>query len=303
MKVAAWIYPSFPATNVPQWLETYSPDVISVELFTLNERGLQLITDPVNGFTPGNMAIYRKIPEVYTTLSCKNMDAMRRLYASPGRVITRLVNFCVRNKLAGVDVNFENFRSWTVEDYSGFKNFIRRLGAALHRHGLKLCVVGPTWYFNPRDGNPFVFKYEELVEIREIDTITVMKYDVQFDLGAGTSITPLEWGRYWLDYLVEVVGLEKLCVGLPNYSYTGKEGEWDITLLTMDQVRERGIYEGAVRNEDGELVKRYGDGMVCVINDAKSLEMKVDLVKSFGVDKISLWHGGGGNAGIDKWSL
>jgi len=301
-KYHAWIYPGAPATNASNEYKVNKIDVLRVEYFTINENGGldMLLENPrdlegtCNAFSQHNIAdIKAYSSEQLVTISCGNIESLRKLFTTPTHVIRTLNAFVNQWNLTGIDIDFEGIGSWTNVDYTSFKQFIKQLGDLLHIYHKKLAVCTPVWSNVPPNRlPPFQFNYNDFISL-PIDYVTPMIYDYQFDMGAGTPVQPIAWVKEWIQFLLPLFGKDKLVIGIPSYGYTGTLGLWDIKIQTKEQIIAAGKYDVNKRSvDDMEIINIVGN-KVWVSNDTISLRAKRTTCEKLGITQLSVWHLGG----------
>lgn len=300
LQTMAWIYPGNPACSAStEYADGRAIDILKSEFFTVRGGTLTLLTTTnsgCNGYSPETIARLKQYSkEQYVTISSAStydMDAFFKtalLQNSPD--ITTLVNFVVSNNLAGIELDFEDFSSWTPTSYTNYKQFASVLGTALHNSGKKLMLNAPAISATSEE-SWFLWRYSDFVSL-PVDTIVIMAYDYQFDHGVGSPITPLSWLKNVIAYTTARYPKEKLSIGLPSYGYQGAAGTYRSTILTAAQIKTKPGYLTAARDPaSGELTWKDGNS-VYFYQDATSLRLKRDVVVSAGLNSISIWHLGG----------
>ncbi|KAI9001606.1 glycoside hydrolase superfamily [Gaertneriomyces semiglobifer] len=305
----AWIYPGNPATDVALTYKNKKIDVLKPEYFTIETNGkIKQINEnakdlgsSVNGYSSSNLKDLKQYSkEIYITVSA-GPEGTHNLVSDDKKsqnAINTLVNFVVKEDVTGVDIDFEGFGGWSVQDYKDYKTFLTNLGNALHEKGRKLQLCGPMWT-SSFEYPPFPFwNYADFVDL-PIDQMVPMTYDYHYDQGGGTPVSPLGWLKEWSIKMLALFGPDRLVIGLPSYGYTASVGQWDIKILTLSQIKAQNGYEGGVRDgNSGEVFKIVGN-KVWVSNDQTSLNIKAAVVRSLGVKHLSVWHLGGGNEWFD----
>lgn len=295
----AWIYPYQPAC---QALEEYSDgrkiDILKPEFFTINGGALLLLDDSkvrCNGYSPTFIESLKQhsISQFVTISSASTADMtvfLQQALASDTSIET-LVQFIVTNDVTGIELNFEDFGSWTDKNYTDFKLFVSRIGTALHAEDKQLMVVGPP-IANAVEEKWFHWRYEDFISL-PVDYMVVMGYDYQYDHGPSEPIAPLDWLRDVITWISARYPQSKLTIALPSYGYEGTYGTYQISILTHKQIKLRPGYHTAIRNSrSAEMTWQYGDS-VYFYQDSTSLAKKRDLVASMGIQSISIWHLGG----------
>lgn len=298
MKTMAWIYPGEPACNATnEYADGRAIDVLKAEFFTISNGKLSMLTTGCNSFSKENVAKMKtNSTEQFVTVSASDPSTLNTFLAraiiTPQTDVTTLVNFVVTNNLTGVELDFEGYGSWTPKIYANYKTFIRILGNSLHAKRKKLMIDGPAVSNATEEASWYLWRYADFVDL-PVDSMVVMAYDYQYDYGAGAPITPLNWLKNVTTYIGSKYPKDKITIGLPSYGYQGTIGEYDIKILTRDQMIKLPGYKTAKRDlASGEMSWKAGS-QVYFYQDAKSLEMKRDVVMNLGIASVSIWHLGG----------
>lgn len=300
LRTMAWMYPGSPAcvasTEIADGRVIHT---LKAEFFTISGGYLTLLDTSntrCNGYSPQTIARLKQYStEQFVTVSSANVNDMERFFATAllasSSEITTLVNFVTQNNLTGIELDFEDFSSWTPTAYTNYKLFVTRLGNELRRNGKKLMLDGPAMS-KASEESWFIWRYEDFVSL-PVDHMVVMTYDYQYDYGAGTPVAPLEWIKNVITYTSAHYPKEKLTIGLPSYGYEGTAGSYRMTILTHAQIKTKTGYATAKRDtSSGEMTWRNGT-TVYFYQDTESLRLKRDLVASLGITSISIWHLGG----------
>ncbi|KAK9701442.1 hypothetical protein K7432_011703 [Basidiobolus ranarum] len=299
-KLHASVYYGAPGQDAPETYKKHRIDVLRVQYFNLLNTGhLQRVDedpdnlfDTQNGFSEENVRELKQYSSEQLVTVAGHTAGMRLITKDANNsttAITTLVNFVEEHQLTGIDIDFESYSEWDDEDYTAYKNFIFALGNKLHSIGRKLAICGPVW---TSDHPPFRWRYEDIVSL-PVDYITLMVYDYQCDHGGGQPICPLAWLKRWAGTMTKIIPDNRLVIGIPSYSYSAVEDEYNIQNLTLEQVKEKNGYQGGRRDPSSAEVIKEVDGVMYVINDRHSLNTKRRLLEQLGVKHIAVWHLGG----------
>ena len=305
--LCGFIYPGAPGyssapnctTNPKQMYRDNNIDMLRPQYFSVNANGtLQLISeDPndmdntANGYSAANVADIIKYSSQQLVTVSGNFPNVQQLWNIPTNMntaVSTLTAFVKTNGLTGIDIDFENFSSWSSTDYINFKRFISYLGNALHVLGKKLAICGPTW---DSVKSPFKnWNYADFVSL-PVDYITPMVYDDMWNNSAGTPICPLNWLVTWSKMMLSIFSVDRVIIGIPSYGYIGTVGSYNIKTETYSQII--GKAPGAIRDPNsGEMMLTVGNTCY-VYNDSVSMNMKKAVLIQNGIKIISVWHLGG----------
>ncbi len=297
--VMAWIYPGEPACNATQeFSDGRHIDILKPEFFTINGGSLTLLRQAevgCNGYSPDFVnKIKRYSNQQFITVSSADANDMKSFLATAlndGKAITDLVDFVSKYNLTGIELNFEDFGNWDTQSYADFKKFVTELGNALHNQNKKLMIVGPP-VSNRTEENWYLWRYEDFVNL-PADHMVVMGYDYQFDHGSGNPVAPLDWLSEVISWISNRYPKDKLTIGIPSYGYEGRRGRHDISILTFEQIANKPGFDKANRDERSAEMTWRQSGIFYVYQDSISMQEKINLVKSHGINSVSIWHLGG----------
>jgi hypothetical protein len=221
--------------------------------------------------------------------------------------ITELVNFCKDNNFDGVDLDFEDFASWSPTQYTNFKTFISELGTALHAQGFILSIDAPAIWntaANTESGTGddwdsansqgyYEFTYSDFNSL-PVDKMVIMAYDYQYDYSAGQPNQPLKWLKEILEFARDNINENtiEIVAGLPSAGYSGATSGYSITGRTYDYLAAQTGFSGASRDvASGEIIWANGGTSYALIDDA-AIALKVAQVEAVGIYAYATWHVG-----------
>ena len=86
----------------------------------------------------------------------------------------------------------------------------------------------------------------------------------------------------------------KIVIGLPSYGYQSGLNI-PVNIVTLSQATKNPLFSTLRRDaESNELIAKVGN-RVLVTQDSQSLSEKIKIVDEMGINKVSIWHIGGGN--------
>lgn len=298
--VMAWWYPGEPACDALAEAAQANLQVVKPEYFVIRDGGnFEFMTEETygcNGYSEENIkAVKNLAPEQFVMVSASyapDMDAFLQRDARTGEYTEQLVSFAVDSGFDGVELDFEDFGGWTPDIYERYKDFVTRLGNALHAENKELMVDLPA-VRNGVEEEWYLMRLNELERL-PIDYLVIMAYDYQYDYGIGQPVTPLEWlGQVVKFTTSRVQNDEKIVIGLPSYGYSATKSTNRINIITAEQASKHPLYARAKRDSASmELIATAG-GQVLVYQDADSIQAKIDVVGQNGISKVSIWHLGG----------
>lgn len=301
-KIMGWIYPGSPACSVQNEVtDGRKIDVLKPEYMKLDEEGkLIYLTDEeydCNGYNKKNAQFIKENSNQAIFMVSGRWEGLQPFFKSvelQKKAIEDIVKTIKEIDFDGVEIDFEDFASWSDKDYTSYKNFLKMLGDRLDTQNKLLSIDVPA-IKNDRYQSFYKLKYEDFVDL-PIDYFTIMAYDFQYDEGVGSPVASFDDIRETLEWTQKKFpDKSRTVVGLNNYGYWGNNGEFKMSLGTKEQILKRfkGIESEGKRDEkSGEFIAKKGNQSI-VWSDSESLEKKRELVTSLGYNKISVWHIGG----------
>ena len=215
-------------------------------------------------------------------------------YEERQNLIESIVNKCVKYKLDGVNIDFENMKQ---EDKDMFSRFIIELTPRLKEIGLVTSVDVTA----PDGGETWSLCFDRNVIGNVADYIMFMAYDEYgvYSKEPGTN-AGYNWVKLNLNKFLktEEIQSEKLVLAIPFYTRvwtTNSNGEVSSNTISMKKT-ESVIPEGTDKKWDNDLKQNYveytsgNDKKQIWIEDIKSLKAKVSLVKDNKLAGIGSWQ-------------
>ena len=239
----------------------------------------------------------------YPTLSGMTTPEVHALVSSPTRraqAVRQLTDLVRTEDLTGVDVDLEDFWSWSSTDFTDYLTFLSQLADSLHKAGKRLQVDAP-----PMTRDESWYDYVRVVRAGA-DELVIMAYDEEFDSPPGGTPVPIA-RHQWLQQIVryaqtKVPDPDRLVIALPSYGYSAPAA-FDRDKVTgsvpFSVMRTQPGWSGdpaAVERrrdpESGEI-RWTSDGMLYDYVDSIALNRKLDTITALGVIKVSVWALGG----------
>ena len=226
------------------------------------------------------------------------------------RAISSMVGICQQSHFIGIQFDFENL---SITDRDAYTRFYREAAEALHQGGYLISVAvvhrpeelpGPTRYFkwlfkNWRGG----YDIKALADIG--DFISVMTYSQHTRRTTPGPNAGIPWVRQVIEYFLSEVPAEKLSLGIPfgsQHWYTAQDDEkyflnaraWSDN---VDYTRARGLIERnnatLTWNEQQQVNYTFFDNgglfEYIFLEDARSFQAKLDLMKKYKLRGFSAW--------------
>src|SRR5450755_255406 len=223
--IQAWVYPGDPACSAStEMADGRTIDTLKPQYFTLNDSGtLTQITSGCNSYSVENAALVKAHSrQQFVTISgsIAGIGQLANSHALVSTFALTLTAFLNTTHFTGIELDIEDYSSWTPAQYTSYKNVVTVLGDALHAGGYQLMLDGPV-IFNATYQGYYQWKYEDFNAL-PVDHLVSMCYDLQYDNGAGTpvaSFADITGCCNWM--LREVSDHSKIIIGLNSYGYHG----------------------------------------------------------------------------------
>jgi hypothetical protein len=183
----------------------------------------------------------------------------------------------------GLQIDFENIPARAGDS---FHSFLAELRAAL---GNKMFTIALPARF--RKINDDVFDYAKITPM--VDRVLVMAYDEHWSTSAPGPIASLSWCKRVADYSLNVIGKEKLIMGLPFYGRAwGSPNPSQAYLYTGIEriINENDVAE--IRRENGIPVFEYKVPVSVKVyyDDEYSLSARMEMYRAMGIAAIGFWR-------------
>lgn len=286
MDYDAWIYPD--AAGAMQAVAQHTDlHAVKAEYMHVEDDGsitqINQSQEYPNGYSPQNAQIIRQHSEgQYITISGATEGTEQAMQNS--RTIPQIVDFADKINFS-VELDWEDFGSWTPEYYQQYKSFVSTLAQQLHSKGQRLMIDGPPIH-DASSQSWYQWKYEELAPL--VDYVVMMIYDNQYDTGAGNAIAPQDWSLDCMQWLKDKAG-DRGIAGIAAYGYSSQNGR--IAVNTSDAIKRRAnVHADALptRNAAGELVVN-NDGSFYDYADAQTMQARLKQVQDSGLTRLSVW--------------
>lgn len=215
-------------------------------------------------------------------------------YTARQELIEDIIDNCVRYKLDGINIDFENMKQ---EDKDLYSRFIIELTPRLKEIGMVTSVDVTA----PDGGETWSMCFDRNVIGNVADYIVFMAYD---EYGASSTTAGTTAGYNWVKLSLnkflttEEIKPEKIILAIPLYSRVwttdvdGKVTNNTISMKKIDSV----IPEGTEKQWDNDLKQNYveykekNNKKQIWIEDIDSLKEKVSLIKENNLAGVGSWQ-------------
>ncbi|WP_240842883.1 glycosyl hydrolase family 18 protein [Acidaminobacter sp. JC074] len=218
-------------------------------------------------------------------------------------LIDKLLNLYVDNGFEGINIDFENIYK---ADKDKLSQFIAELTAAFHQKGI-LVSMDVTF---PGGSDNWSKCYDHYELGQWLDYMVVMSYDEHWGSSpVSGSVASLNWLDKNFATLTQMVDSDKLIMGIPFYMRVWFERPHPdqvnrmkvtsdaITMHKMESILSSGDYnilwdENAAQNYISFIDPKDNAVKKIWIEDAESLQYKVEMVHKYGLKGIAAWRRG-----------
>lgn len=315
MQRQTWLYPSGTGDSECTAKKEYADDrvkngALKPEYWSVNSDGsvsLETTAGGVcNAYSAADVADLKAHSAFqYPTVSGMTTADVHALVSSATKrknAVSQLTSLVVSAGVTGVDVDLEDYWSWSAADFGHYKTFLGQLASALHAQGKRLQVDAPAM---TEDASFYDYA---AVSATGVDELVIMAYDEEFDTAPGDRclpVTPYAWLRHVTRYAQsKVPDPSRLVIGLPSYGFSAPD-PCDTDGITgniqfSDMRRSPGFSTDpatvkARRDASSGEIRWTSGGTLYDYVDSVSLDAKLAVLKTLGVTKVSVWSLGGGN--------
>ncbi len=226
------------------------------------------------------------------------------------RAVAASAEVCRRYKLDGIQVDFENLH---INDRDAFTRFYRSLAEALHRDGCKVSIAvvhrpdelaGPSaydrWMLETWRGG---YDLRALAEAG--DFVTLMSYSEHTRRTPPGPSAAIDWVRQVAEYCLKFVPAEKLSLGIPTGAQRWYVSQEDRIQPELARSYSQGLsYAWALHeleahnapllwNDQYKAAYGFfpsgGTWQWIFVEDARTFQAKLDLVRQLGLRGYSVW--------------
>lgn len=225
-------------------------------------------------------------------------DLAATIFRNPGlqeKLITNLLETMGVKEYVGVNFDFEYVYP---EDRENYNAFLRRVVERLHQEGFLVSTALAPKESGEQQGLLYeAHDYEAHGNI--VDFVIVMTYEWGYAGGRPWAIAPINKVRSVLDYAVTVIPRDKIMMGMPLYGRDWKipwvEGTIARTISPRDALQLANQYGVSIQYNEtyqSPFFRYYdetGQQHEVWFEDARSVQVKYDTIKEYGLRGASYW--------------
>jgi spore germination protein YaaH len=216
------------------------------------------------------------------------------------RHVAAIVDLVRSHGWDGIDIDYESLPATARDAYSGF---VRDLAIALHAVHARLSVT-----LHPKTSEPGSWRGAQAQDWRSIgasaDQVRVMAYDHATSDSSPGPIAPQGWVDEVLRLAVAAMPRGRVVLGLATYGYDWPAGAPGTSLQWVD-VQALAAARGARQHWDAatqspwlKYIDDHGRHHTVWFENARSLALKLDTVRRYGIAGVVVWRLGGEDPGI-----
>lgn len=199
------------------------------------------------------------------------------------KLIREIHNIVEKEKLDGIDIDFEHPRS--REDAANLATFMKELNKTLEKKVLSIAVSAKVHSIAGTELNNVMY---DVNMFEHMDHVNIMAYDGQWDGEYNAAnLSPFEYNENIISYWTKLfdshkISREKLVLGIPSY---GQPEDPNIK-----QVSYAAIIENHSENAKKDTVQM--NGTTYHYNGLATVQKKTDLAMNNGLGGMMLWEVG-----------
>lgn len=274
-------------------------NVVSPSFFSLkNTEGVQIIDNASRGgaqYINWAKANNYKIWAMFSNNSMKETTSkILNDYQLRTQMIDKIVEFAVKYKLDGINVDFENMN---MSDKDVYTRFIIELAPRLREYGIVTSVDVTA----PDGSENWSLCYDRDAIANAADYLVFMAYD---QYGTSSTSAGTTAGHDWVEANIkkfigqEAVAKEKIILGMPLYTRlwkTDANGKVTSTVVNMNQVNNK-IPSDATKTWNEDTKQYYIEYDVenvkyqMWVEDVNSIKEKLKLIKQYELAGGAFWE-------------
>ncbi|MDD5006252.1 MAG: glycosyl hydrolase family 18 protein [Candidatus Omnitrophica bacterium] len=205
--------------------------------------------------------------------------------------IQRLMEIIKETNADGIDIDYENMYT---EDNELFALFIRELADTLHGENKTLIVTVQQKIEDHRKSWAGTVNWRQIAKYA--DRVTIMCYNYSSKVSRPGPICPAFWLIDIIEFAKSQIPLEKISIALGFYGYDWSKGE--ANTVNFRQAKALAESNNTKINWDKKSQSPYfsyskdGAGHVVWFENEQSMAKKIQILRKYKIQSISLWHMG-----------
>lgn len=235
------------------------------------------------------LQVWAMVENVSTQESVKNLNTKTLMSSTSTRkkLIANLMKEADTYGFDGFNLDFESLKAEAGPHYV---EFIRELSVSCRQKGLVLSVDN----YVPSAYTAFYNRREQGIVA---DYVIVMGYDEHYAGGEAGSVASISYVKSGIENTLKEVPKEKVINAVPFYTrvWTVKDGKTTSKALGIKDARQWVEDNHVKLTWDDDLGQYYGStvnskGEQSIwMEDSRSLALKIDLIKQFGLAGVACW--------------
>jgi spore germination protein YaaH len=230
-------------------------------------------------------------------------ELVSRLIADPQRRaahVATIVELVRAGGWPGIDIDYE---SLPAASRASYRTFVAELARALHRLPARLSVT-----VHAKTAEPGEWSGAQAQDWRAIgaaaDEVRVMAYDYSSAGSPPGPIAPRAWVEKVVKLAATLIPRDRVALGLPTYGYDWTGGAGGAPVQWADVAALAGSTGAQPQWDAGSSSPwlRYHDGRgrqhTVWYEDARSLAVKLEVARRYGLTRVVLWRLGGEDPAI-----
>ena len=216
--------------------------------------------------------------------------------------INNLLSIIRNNGYKGVNVDIEGVYYC---DRSYYTAFMSEVYAALNPLGYTVSASVPAKTYDSTT-NSWNGAYDYAAIAKYVDQLVLMAYDEHYPGGTPGSVASIGWVSSVVNYSVTVVPKEKIYLGVAAYGYDWSSNGTKAYSINgcYNLASTYGVtimWDSVSKSSYFNYTDSTGIAHTVWFENAQSLEYKLNLVNSSGIEGISIWRLGLENT--DYWTM
>ncbi|WP_079909517.1 glycoside hydrolase family 18 protein [Paenibacillus sp. 32352] len=209
-------------------------------------------------------------------------------------LINNIYSIVTTRGYAGVNIDFERV---AAEDRDLFSGFLRLLKERLQPEGYWMTIAVPA---KTSDDIPWLLGYDYGAIGSVVDLMFIMTYDWHHAASEPGPVAPIDEIRRTIKYSLQYVRRDKLLIGIPFYGYNWEvpyqpgsiaqalSNQSAVELAMRFQVPIQ--YSTTYQAPYFEYVDENGQQHVVWFEDARSVSMKMLLIREYTLQGVGAWQ-------------